>query len=293
MLEPCFNELSVQPLCLTDDEVKNRVSTLSKLLSKLRSYGIKSIRIENGLADILLKEDFNLSQYCNQARSSEDRNQATMFYTMFHPPYLPEEKEDLLSTYSDVKHVTESGDEVNCYGLYIAHLLKSFAIGLNTGIKSPCKLKLITQNGHNKPKIDEVDIIHLSTVEQLNKDKTFAKFMSTQPDIGVKEVDSAYKKTDGVPEHHGIKECTDHGKKLLQNPYVKDILNSIDWNQLEKEYIHKVNPDGSIEIRLHWTKKGYGLLISTSATDLVEAYWVAKRLNEKYGKSKNKLDSKY
>ncbi len=290
MLEPCFNELSVQPLCLTDDEVKNRVSTLSKLLSKLRSYGIKSIRIENGLADILLKKDFNLFQYCIQAHSSEERNQANMFYSMFHPPYLPEEKEDLLSTYSDVKHMTESGDEINCYGLYIAHLLKSFAIGLDTGIKSPCKLKLI-QKEQTTLKIEE--IIHLSKIEQFYQDERFANFMSNQPIIGVKEVDSTNKRTDvNVPQHHGKKECTEHGKELLQNPYVKGILTSIDWNSSEKEYIHKVNSDGSIEVRLHWTKKGYGLRISTTATDLVEAYWVAKRLNEKYGNSKDKFNSK-
>lgn len=291
MLEPSFNELSIHPLCETDAEVHCRISALSKLLSKLRYYGIKTIRIENGLSDILLKDDFNLSDYCSNSQHNyngstpEARTIAQLFYSMFRAPYLSDDNEDIVASYSDVKYVDIGGKEHDCYGLYIAHLLKSFAIGLDTGVKSPCKIKLIRRGISSESEISEIDIIHLSNIEQLNTDMNFADLMSNQPEFSVKPVSSSEKHTNfTLPSHHGKNICYQHGKRLLEDPYIKDILTSIEWNSSEREYIHKIYPDGSIDIRLYNTSKGYGLRISTSANDLVETYWVAKHINARYGK---------
>lgn len=111
----------------------------------------------------------------------------------------------------------------------------------------------------------------------------FIKLMASQKDLIVPVVDKSEKQRESsVPSHHGAKECNEHGDELLESPYVKRILNSLHFDSSDKNYISRINEDLSIEIRLHWTTRGHGIVISTSAKDLVQAHWIANLLKEKY-----------
>lgn len=294
LADPCFNELSVFPLCANDAEVTTRIDAFVALLHRLGRYGFKKIRCEHGLSDFRLTEKQTLSEYCQMAYSRDNkdrkaRNNADFLCTFIRKPYLKEDEEPRFANFDEVKYCVDKDNNTwcDCFGLYAAYLINSFVVSFNTQVSNPCKLKLIKyKKDQDKIVIDllkYVEIANVANIEQLDNDDYVIETLSGK-DLMVPKASVDEKQMEfTLPSHHGKKECMRHGKLLLQNPYVVKILNSIDFDSSERYYIHKVCPDGIIEVRLHWTKMGYGLMIATTARDVVESMWIAKKLKEIYG----------
>lgn len=66
MIEICFNELTVSPLCENLTEIEERVNTYVNLLMRIQSYfGSKTkIRYEYGLEDVFLTKELSLASFC-------------------------------------------------------------------------------------------------------------------------------------------------------------------------------------------------------------------------------------
>lgn len=292
LTDPCFNELSVFPLCTNDAEVHTRIETFVSLLRRLRKYGFVKLRSEHGLSDFKLTETMSLFEYCQLAFTKDnpnkkDRDNAIFLFTFVRKPYLKDNEESNFGDYDEVKYCSDEVKNTwrNCYGFYIAYILNSFAVSFDVPITNPCQLKLIRNKIVNtKIVVDSeqiVEIANVSNVNQLDNDGFIIHALS-EKEINVPKAGSNKVHTFTLPSHHGIKECQQHGEMLLQSPYVVDILNSIPFDSSEKQYIHNVYPDGIIEVRLHWTKAGYGLKIATSAQDIIEAWWIAKNLQHRF-----------
>lgn len=293
LADPCFNELSVFPLCTNDVEIHTRIETFVSLLRRLRNYGFNKIRCEHGISDFRLTDTMTLRDYCQAAYSksnqdNKDKNNANFLLAAIRKPYLTNDEESCFGNFDEAKYCSDESNDTwcDCYGLYVAFLLESFTVGFDGSISSQCKLKL-TKNKikDSKVTVDSekiVSIANISNENQLDSDEFIIHTLS-EKEINVPKAGINKAQTFNLPSHHGIKECMQHGKVLLKSPYVVDILNSIPFNRTEKQYLHKVHPDGIIEVRLHWTKSGYGLNISTSARDIIEAWWVAKHLQKHFG----------
>lgn len=291
LADPCFNELSIFPLCTNDAEVRSRIETFISLLRRLKKYGFSKLRCEHGLRDFKLTDTMSLYDYCQTSHSnsnSKDRDNAAFLFTFIRRPYLKDNEESCFGDFDEVKYCSDenNGTWCDCYGLYIAFLLESFTISFDGAIPSTCKLKLIKNKTENSNIVVDsekiVEIANISNENQLDTDEFIIHTLSGK-EINVPKAGVNKTQTFTLPSHHGIKECRRHGRELLQNPYVVDVINSIDFDSKEKQYIHKIHPDGKIEVRLHWTKIGYGLIISTSAQDIIEARWIAKHLQKRFG----------
>lgn len=293
LTDPCFNELSVFPLCTNEEEMRMRIETFVSLLRKLRKYGFAKLRCEHGLSDFKLTKAMSLFEYCQSAfakdnQNKKDRDNANFLFTFIRKPYLKDNEESNFGDYDEVKCCLDERNNTwcDCYGLYIAHILKSFAVSFDVSITNPCKLKLTKNKIVNTNIVVEseqiVNIANISNLGQLENDMFTIRTLS-EKEINVPKAGSNKALSFTLPSHHGVKECMQHGEQLLQSPYVVDILNSIPFDPSEKQYIHNVYPNGIIEVRLHWTKVGYGLKIATSAQDIIEAWWVAKNLQNYFG----------
>lgn len=287
MIDACFNELSVRPYCIDDSEVNLRVSTFVDLLKVLRSLGIKHVRYESSFADLALKEDLSLKEYCDNARSSQDKNRRDFLYGVMRQPYIDEDEPDLIYGYDDTFFVSDSGEEVSCLGLYIAHVTQSFAVGFDSGLfkgdsHKVCRLRLLKGDGSTF-----ASVCCLTRAGQVEEIPEFEELMAGQDDLPVPEclLPPGEKKIH-LPEHHGSKECRKHSQRLVMEKYVTGVLNSIDFDSSEKGYIHKVRDKNIIELRLYWTSRGYGLCVQTSAESRIQNRWIARYLDKKYGKKK-------
>lgn len=291
MIEPTFNECSAIPVCNTQEEAARRFDALIKLLKHLKCYGIKHVRHEDSIYDIPFFNEMTLGAFCDSLRAaqnySNERENAFFLYAVIDAPYslnnnpcIPPEN------LKDVKCNDGSIGTGIPLGLLAAYVLKSFSIGFDNNVSPYYELDLLFSSCKDSEKLDEkkVRVACVSKESDCCNNVDFIKLLSSQSDLKVKQVDASEKNWNiSLPQHHGLDECEKHAKELLTLPYVKGILSSRSFNSSENSYIHKIHPDGSIEVRLYWTKAGYGLWVSTSAENIVQAHWIAKYLEKKYG----------
>lgn len=283
MVEACFNELSIFPCCNTKSEAEERIATFVALLNEIKKLGVKHVRYEGAFEDIIISDSLSLADYCKNASTNDSRNRAMLLYAMMRRPYLDENKEVLFCQYDNCKWCPEYQEEQDCLGLYIAKVTNSFAVGFHHNdaclTYNNCKLRLQKGSGN-----EEHYVCCLTKPEHIDLD-LFVELMSRQEDLVVPICEiAAGDKTVHIPSHHGAHDCKVHAEKLLNNKYIKAILNSIDFNPGEKNYIHLIKEPNIIEIRLTWTKGGYGLCIATTATNRAQNHWIARHLELLYSR---------
>jgi putative CRISPR-associated protein (TIGR02619 family) len=82
--------------------------------------------------------------------------------------------------------------------------------------------------------------------------------------------------------HHGNDILLSVAKKLVHSPYVREILNSIDYQPHRAKTIKKVYDDGRIDFVLTHTDAGYGLCVQSTGNDKAETQAIALHLEKKY-----------
>jgi len=93
-----------------------------------------------------------------------------------------------------------------------------------------------------------------------------------------------------APNEKPIKLRDDHGKdilfafakRLVNSPFIKEIINSLPFNPKQTNPIKKCSENGQIEIVLTYTDAGYGLVVQTTGKNKNEAEIIAKILKNKY-----------
>lgn len=282
MIEPCFNELTIEPLCTSDEEVKERVNALIQVLKGIKKEGISKVRYERDFSDIKLKKEYTLHDYCID-KNPVNRNHSAFLYSILRRPYIDEDKEERFYEYDDAKFVSQDGKEYDCIGLYIAHITDSFTVGFNTtpfngDISQRCHLRLKSDG-----KTKEASVLCITEPSHINN-LELIDLISNQEDLDVNccNIDPENKKRKSFPKHHGSKECKEFEKRILESKYVIEVINSIDFNSSERDCISKVYSDNKIDIRLTYTKQGYGVCILTSAKTTIQNHWIAKHIRKKY-----------
>lgn len=291
MIQPILNELSFTPLCQSKDEVEYRVDTFVELLRELRNLGVKSVRTEYYLATIFLTEHQTLADYFNEnSKNSKLRTQNDFLYAMLRRPYIDEIEEHKVYEYKNAYFVTDDEKEFDALGLLVAYLTKSFVVGFDAGLfkgdrHKSCSLKLVKTKPMGNNENDEIitaKVCCLTHKNQMYALNEFIQLMSSQNDLVV-PVCKGKNESFHLPAHHGQSECEEFAKRLLRCEYVQKIVNSIDFDSRESDFIHRIKDYNQLEIRLLHTKMGYGLCIETSAENIIQNHWIAKHLTKKYG----------
>lgn len=282
MIEPCFNELSAERCCNTIDEANKCISDFISLIKGLREFDIPRFRYEGEhFMQIKLKDDYSIEQFCNE---SANRGKRDFFYSHIKRPYIDEDKEDAFYTYSDCKFVVGTAEEKACMGLYVAHLTNSFAVGFNLGLfkdDSHIECSLHLKVGGT----DEIAKVCCLTLPTHFKNELFVDLLSNQLELPVPKCDlKPEKKKVHLSKHHGsMSDCKVHADKLVKSPYVKEILNTIDFNPADRRYISNIKDPNIVEVRLTKTSAGYGLCVATTAENTIQNHWIAKHLEREFG----------
>jgi len=85
-------------------------------------------------------------------------------------------------------------------------------------------------------------------------------------------------------DDHGKDILFEFAKRLCQSPYVIQIINSSPFQPHESRFINKEKPfnEGIINICLHWTEQGFGLVVKTTATNKYQALKISEILIEEF-----------
>jgi hypothetical protein len=279
-MEICFNELSIYPYCIDLNAVNQRVDTYVQVIKEAIKLGAKKIRYEYGLSGVMLMENLSLDQYCFDKRN---KNKGDFLMSCVKKPYIDEksEFEDLFTKYDDANLKKKETELITCYGFYAAFLYNSFCVGFCSEpywIDSSFTLQL-TKN----EKTIEVSIICISQSDEFNKE-LFINWAINNIQVSVPQ-------TPILPRMKKVSLRDDHGNDILKSfadslkncSYIKSVINSLPFNPQETNFIHNVYEDGKIELVLTETDQGLGLIVETTATNMLETKWVAKHLKTYFG----------
>lgn len=281
MKEPFFNDLSITPLCYSDEEVYTRINTYVQVLKFCCSLGFKKVRYEQPFQSIELKKNYTLHEYiCNHGMDSGAR----LILSMVRKPYIDEntvEEERFVNTKVTLN---KNNREIDAEGLTCAYLAHSFAIGFASGIfwttNNSFELSIYDQIS-KKSKTDNVFCI--STLEQFEMEEFIHFAVYSLPLVfkqcGVPKED----KPIHLRDDHGKDDLKDFADVLLKEVYIKEVVNSLPFSSFSKDIIGKIEDDGVIELRIKDSDKGLGLVIRTTAETRREALYMAADIKKKYG----------
>jgi hypothetical protein len=283
--EAFFNELSMRPLCTSKEEVQSRMDRFVETVKGTIKTGVKRIRYEHGLEGVKLTEDLSLQQYCLE---KGNKTRGDFLFSCVRKPYLGKEDtayEKYTTSYDNVKLIKNNKSKVECLGgLYCAHLMESFCIGFQS--ESFWENIFFDLELEKQGKVTKASIACISNPADFDS-PLFINWIIRLWGDSFLELKKSFKQ----PKDKSIHLSDDHGKNILNNfakrlvnePYIEEILDSIPYQPHEKECIHRIYPDGTIEFVLTDTDKGLGLIIKTTAKTLLEATVAASYLKNKYG----------
>jgi len=137
----------------------------------------------------------------------------------------------------------------------------------------------------DEEQIDGVTYVSLSAMGVLFNERCrlqFAKQETTTLSLIPKDETDPERKTIDLREDHGKDILQAFAKKIRRSPYVKKIINSLEFNPKRTNSIRRTKPNGTIEFVLTWTDEGLGLCIQTTGRNLAETNSIALHLAKEY-----------
>lgn len=258
-MELYFNELSIKYSHSLDYSAAVKIS---EVYSMLKEYNISTCRIDardhEKLFDMIdgLPHSINIKNF---------------YYSFFKLPF-------------ETKAVVRQEDRYyefnwmymgeNCFGLAITYLMDSISYSIFQGEWNKSIVTIYKDDQEEKVRnisTKEHIFFHLSSLE-------------VETDIDLPECKIHYsQKKIHLRNDHGIDKLKDFSKKLVQSPYVVEIVNSLPYNSRRKKFIKKIKEDGLIEIVLPWTDQGLGIVVRTTGRTKKETNKIAQIIEEKYG----------
>lgn len=291
MIEICFNELTVSPLCENLTEIEERVNTYVNLLMRIQSYfGSKTkIRYEYGLEDVFLTKELSLASFCfAHLQEAKWRNKCQLLLAMSRKPYISNGNENSSGFYDyDDVAVDINGKKKNCMGLFCTFLYHSFAVGFASDsfwtnrFLFALVLKPKAKGNVAQPCRSE-NVYSISDEKHLEVEDFVDWVVANHP--------IPLHATDLLPTSKNCHLRDDHGNDVIEKyfnrlrncEYVVRCINSLPWNPTCKKMIRNVSPNGQIEIVLTNTDKGLGLVIETTASNIYQGKAIAKYIEENY-----------
>lgn len=296
-----FNELSAYPLCTDINEARTRLSAYADLLLKMKSDMPKiEIRYQYSLHYLEILKGLSIGSVCvmlvKDARKNlcgSDVNKFQYLLISQHDPYI---KEDELSeceklNYNSINVFLNKSDQecILSEGFKAAYFSHSICIGL---VSEPYWTNYI----HSLVISDEQDNLkrdiaicvsqenHLSTPEYINwaeRNSEIELITSTIP-IAKK----LGQNRNAVGKHHGKEVLYAHALKLIQSPYVDEIITSADFGlPSDKDYIAGiVSENGVVRIMLTWESPKVSMLIKTTGRNIKETQAIAEILRKQFAK---------
>jgi len=229
-----------------------------------------------------------------EAISSSGNPELVMYFsTFFAKPYQDEKAGDALkkadehSLGTEYRIVIDSQDSsVECKMMGWAHHERSVTLGLSS---SPFWNRLVYPIEMMTLEDDEptpVESVCVTQVDQLDSPRMlgWAAAQGEFDDVELPEpcaLDPTEKHIK-VQMHDGRDLMMAFAEKLCRHQYVQGVIDNIAFDSTTNRFVLKCYEDGVVDLRMHWTDKGFGLKVQTVAKGLAQTQLVADVLREKF-----------
>ena len=277
----CFNELTLQPLCLDDTEAYRRVSLFAQTLQAAqKSFGTKVVRYASDLSSIYLADGISLLEFCSRYKSDPKIIAILSSHTM---PQVDPENEKISVAFEDTSALIQINDEVvSSVGFAAAYVYNTLTIGFDSeNIWNNVIHNIrISSKGRGQdvfwPCITNPKHIECDQFKDWIQEHSKLSLIETTLSFEDKEV--------SLRDDHGKDILTEHATRLCHNKYVDGILTSLPFRRKFGSYIYKVYDDGLVDIVLYWDDRGLSMRVKTTGRNIQETLAIANILKEQYGK---------
>lgn len=280
-MEACFNELTLNPLCVTSQEISERISQYVDVVARAYDEGFKKICYSKALDEIAISENETLAGYCyKNMRNSK----VLLLLSTQKRPYIGENDALIVQDCylkENAYYCCNANEQLKAEGFTAAYAKNTICVGMFVTpewCKAEYEIK-VTDDVAGEKKVTWIcvtDACHFDMEcyklwYDLNSPLSLEKYL----------MEPKGKKVN-LRDDHGKDILDKHAEKLKQSPYVVEIVNSLPFNPQARDYIHRVRENGLIEIVLTDTDRGLGLLVKTTGRNLRETKRIAEILKEKY-----------
>lgn len=271
-----FNELSVQPVT-EPENLSKMVETYAETIKAAISQGFKKVRYEKGICEIMLSDDYSLYQYVSE--NTHQQAVKVLLATQARP-YIPIGDTEAEKAYIHNEYrVSLNGEELSSEGFTSAAIYESMAIGFPN---SRWENRI-----YNISRYYELGgIIKLQVPYSHNSDFTgmeyFQKWSEFHlPPVIQKSMLMPGNKDIHLSKHHGYDTLMSFAKRICNEDYIEEVINSIDRNSFAKQFVKCIEGTNILEITL-LNKDYYGIAVRTTARNDRELKYIARLIQEKY-----------
>ena len=263
-----FNELSTDGMSEKTDVY---LGIFLSVVSEAMNQGFRGVRFERGLAGVSIGYNYSLAQYCYEHSKEQC---VKVLLAIQKQPFLEADQYDAFLNVDDFRV-----RNVSCEGLACAFINGSVGVGFRTKEWEGFDYKLdVFKEGtieHTYP------IGCLSSLSHYNEPSYVAWANQNLPSpVLEKSKLIPIDKPIHLSEHHGKAELTEFSKKLRNDPYIEEIINSTDRFSGSSKFIVSMH-DNLIEMRLV-RQGGFGLVVKTTAKNRRQLEAIANHLEMKY-----------
>lgn len=299
MVPVFFNELSVLPLCTNLNEARTRLGNYANLLLTLKA-NIPNIevRYQYSLFHTEILDGSYIGNVCltlvKEARKnsqSDDVNRFQYLLMSQHDPYIKEELDDCKQiNYILTEASLKKNDNqlIRAEGFKAAYFCNSICVGLYSEPYWENHIHTIVIN--NEFETFNIDAVCISREEHFAT-REYTEWVDRNVDIELIESTKPIKKKLGqhrnaIGKHHGKELLYAHALKLIESPYVEEIITSAEYGQpSEKDYIAGFGDEnGVIRIMLVWEEPKVSMLIKTTGRNIKETNAIADILRNQFAK---------
>lgn len=287
----CFNELSTQPLCVSEENTEQRVRDFLIMFREVRKHtGITKVRHAGDMTSIPLTSTLTLQDYLNTHTANPVVRALLGIFT--HPQVDTNDDFSLQNYFDTTAEVKMEDDNITpADGFNAAYCQNTFCVGFEscaTWQKDFFDLT-VTSNG-KKSNVSWVCIsspqVYITDGNDTSRKLAFDEWLKAR-NVELVQCETQPKdKPTKVEGDHGQHLLKEHAKILNRNPYVEGVLTSLPFKPHSREYILKIYDDGLLDIVLWWEDDGYSMRVKTTGRNAAETKEIAKILREKYGRKK-------
>lgn len=264
------------------------------LLREFRRVWAQFARASDGGVKRLIVNDIGMAGLSQAISSGADPEMLQFIFSVFVKKFRDKPEDEYTEFANDHFNGAEyrirlqSGMTVECQTMGWAALNRSVTLGLAS---TPFWRKLryeIEEESLDEDGTSTLDALCITEAGQVE-------------DAGVKGWIVAQRKFEDIPEpvpcpippdkkfikyqeHHGKELLRDFAARLVRHPYVQGVCDSIAFDSTTNRFILRCYPDGTVDIRMHWTEMGCGLKVQTVGIDFRQTEFIADILEKKFNR---------
>lgn len=282
MREPFFNDLSINPLCETDQEVDQRIGDFVKILKFCGVFlGYKKVRFDKPAKEIELKKDYYLRDYFAKYITGNNFRDLLVL-NMLQPPCIEDDSEEEIKYATHTTKLKRDGKDIDAYGFACAYYSTGFVVGFASDDfwKNNTSFTVsVTEDESGKSR--EHSVFCISQVEQFNTCGFISWAINNLPlSFRSSGLEYAAKKV-SLRDDHGKDVLLEFSKKIKKEPYIIEVVNSLPFKRDTQKKTNWVG-DGIIEVRLLGVKYKIGIAVRTTARNEIEGAYLAADIEKKY-----------